>query len=465
MSVNESVNGLFSDPVFRQFATERPVATGVQLVVHRLLQDSLVDEVVVEHSDAQYVRVQTFSVLTDMVSHVVMGKSPSINAAFKKFGDRLGVRINSVYEKLKRVETQTSQALVRFSYRQAIAAQKEFGGVRRNDLAGYATRILDGNCIGKTEHRLKETRTHGAAPLPGKSLVVYDPRHDAVCDMFPIEDGHAQERSSLDPVIETIGRNELWSADRNFCTLKFLYSIAEAKSVFVIRKHGLLHGTVKGKLKKIGRTDNGIVYENKLVLPTYEGQTMTVRRVVIRLDTPTRDGDTEVVILSNVPAEKADGRKISELYRDRWKIETMFLHLTTALKCEINTMCYPKASLYVFACALMAYNSLTLLKGAIAAEHGRDALEELSHYYLALEISQASDGLLVALPEPRWAEVATLPSDSFVRELRSVVSFMKLSNYRKSKRGPRKPPSKRTNGSKKTHLSVKKILDARKKAL
>lgn len=456
---------LFSDPLFRQFVTARPIATAVQMVVHRLLQATQVDEIFAQHAEVQYEREQTFSTLTDMVSHVVLGKSPSINAAFKKFSERLGVRINSVYEKLKRVETQTSQELVRYSYQQAVATQKQLGGVRRHDLAGYTTRILDGNCIGKTEHRLKETRTHGAAPLPGKSLVVFDPRHDAVCDMFPIEDGHAQERSSLDPVIETIKCKQLWLADRNFCTLKFLYSIAAAKSVFVIRQHGLLHGTIKGKLKKIGRTDSGMVYENQLVLPSYEGQTMTVRRVVIKLDTPTRDGDTEVVMLSNIPVDHADGRTVSDLYRDRWKIETMFFYLTTALTCEVNTMCYPKAALYVFACALVAYNSLSLLKSAIAAEHGRDALEELSHYSIALEIAQTSDGMLVAIPEHRWAQVATMPCKSFVGELRGVVGGMELSDYRKTKRGPRKPPPKRINGSKETHLSVKKILDARKKAL
>ena len=336
---------------------------------------------------------------------------------------------------------------------------------RRHDLAGYATRVLDGNCIGKTEHRLKETRKHGAAPLPGKSLVVYDPRHDAVCDMFPIQDGHAQERSSLDPVIETIEGRQLWLADRNFCTLKLLYSIAAANSVFIIRQHGLLHGTVKGKLKKIGRTDSGMVCENSLELPSYQGQSMTVRRVVIELDTPTRDGDIEVVMLSNIPVDQADGRKVSDLYRGRWKIETMFFHLTTALTCEVNTMCYPKAALYVFACALVAYNSLSLLKSAIAVEHGRDELDELSHYSMALEIAQATDGMLVAIPEHRWNESATMPCEKFTEQLREIVGPMKLSDYRKSKRGPRKPPPKRINGSKKTHLSVKRILDERKNTL
>ena len=283
--------------------------------------------------------------------------------------------------------------------------------------------------------------------------------------MFPIEDGHAQERTGLDAVIATLQNNQLWIADRNFCTLKLLYAIVAARSVFAIRQHGLLHGTVQGKLRKIGRTDTGVVYENELLLPPHRGQQMTLRRVVIKLDTPTRDGETEVVMLSNLPAEDADGCVISELYRTRWKIETMFLHLTEALTCEVNTMCYPKAALYVFACALLAYNSLSMVKGAIVAEHGRDTLEQLSHYYLALEISQATDGMLVVLPEERWSEVSKISAETFAAELRSIIRSLDLSKYRKSKRGSKKPPPKRANGSKKTHVSVKKILDARKKPL
>ena len=122
---------------------------------------------------------------------------------------------------------------------------------------------------------------------------------------------------------------------------------------------------MRGKLRKIGENETGIVYENKLVLPEYNGQQMTVRRVLVHLFEPTRDKDVEVVLLTNLPVKDADAVKVSNLYRTRWKIETAFGHMTVALNCEIKPLCYPKAALFCFASALMAYNSFAIMKGAV----------------------------------------------------------------------------------------------------
>ena len=63
--------------------------------------------------------------------------------------------------------------------------------------------------------------TNSVAPLPGKALVVFDDARGLLSDVFPCADGHAQERSLLDEVAETIQSNELWIADRNFCVTAF----------------------------------------------------------------------------------------------------------------------------------------------------------------------------------------------------------------------------------------------------
>ena len=112
------------------------------------------------------------------------------------------------------------------------------GGERAAWLPGYPVKILDGNHLAGTEHRLKELRTIGAGALPGHALVVLDPQAMLVTDVFPCEDGHAQERSLLDQVLETIRPGEVWIADRNFCTTGFLFGIARRGGSFVIRQHG-----------------------------------------------------------------------------------------------------------------------------------------------------------------------------------------------------------------------------------
>ena len=452
---------MFDDPIFQSFVIERPVAVMAQMTISRLLHSQTVNEIFANTSEQQYERTLLFSSLTELMSDVVLGKQPSVNAAYKKQKERIGVSLTSVYNKLDRVEPRISQALVRHSYQQVLQIRKGLGGNRQNEVAGYRTRIFDGNHFSATEHRLAETRDIAAAPLPGKCIAVLDPRFEAIVDFFPIEDGHAQERSVLDELIETIERKDLWVGDRNFCTLKLLYSIAKAKAAFVIRHHKKLVGLGLSKRKRVGKCETGVIYERTMKLSPYEGRTMTVRRIEIDLDTPTRDGDTTLVILTNLPKKAADAFKILEVYRNRWKIETAFQHLTVALNCEVNTLCYPKAALFVFALALVAYNAIAVVEAAIAREHGRQEAELLSHYYMALEISQATDGMLVALPIERWLELATIPLPKYISALRDIAKGIDLSVYRKSIRGPKKPKPKKRRQKRKVHVSVAKILTQR----
>ena len=89
-------------------------------------------------------------------------------------------------------------------------------------------KIIDGNHLAATEHRIEELRTIGSGPLPGLALVVLEPDRMLVSDVFPCEDGHAQERRILPQVLPTVEADDLWIADRNFCTTGFLFGIANA---------------------------------------------------------------------------------------------------------------------------------------------------------------------------------------------------------------------------------------------
>lgn len=452
----------FEDPLFRAFAKERPIATVTQMILRRMLSATELDRLFEQYAAAQYHHALLFSALARLVSGVVLGKHASMHAGHKKMQEQLGVSVTAVYEKLQRIELPVTQQLVRQSYRQSVEICQAIGGVARHDVSGYSTRILDGNWLAATEHRLKETRTSTAAPLPGKALVVFDPLYDAVCDLFPMEDAYRQERSGLDEVIATVERRQLWIADRNFCTLKFLYAITAKQAAFVIRHHGQLVGVEKGKLRKIGETETGIVYENELILPRYQDQQRTVRRIVVHLFQPTRDQEVEVVLLTNLPRDEASAGIVAELYRTRWKIETAFGHMALTMNAEIKPLCYPKAAMFCFALALVAYNAFAITKAAIAAEHGREQSAMLSHYYMALEISEATGGMLVAIPQARWDEMETISTDDFAAQTRTILAGIDLSLYRKSIRGPKKPPPKKTNQRQAVHLSTKQLLDKRR---
>src|SRR5438552_13179245 len=202
---------------------------------------------------------------------VVLGVEPSVFAAYRKRRHKLPVTDDAIYNKLKGMELGLSAAVVRDSAERAAAVIDELQARRAPWLPGYRIRILDGNHLSATEHRLEPLRDTWAASLPGKVLVVMDPELDLACEVFLTPDGHAQERSLLDDVLQTLREKDLWIADRNFCTLKFLFEIAAKLAFFLIRQHGQVQGRLKGRRRYCGESSTGKVYEQDVEL-TYAGQ-------------------------------------------------------------------------------------------------------------------------------------------------------------------------------------------------
>lgn len=447
--------------IINRFKEKRPVSLIARMSLARLLSPAALDQVFHDHACEQYQRKIPFSALTELMAEVTLCLSPSVNAGYKKLRKKLVAARSCVFNKLSRVEPEVAQALVRYSYEQTRQVCNEMRMWSSSDVAGYRTKILDGNHLSGTEHRLQELRTERAAALPGKSLVVLDPSCRAIQDMFPIEDGHAQERTALDEVITTIEAHDLWVADRNFCTHKLMYSLAARHAAFVIRHHHNVVGATSDQRRWIGDTDTGRVYERTMRLTAYEGKTLKLRRIEIELFHPTRDNETTVILLTNLPVEAADGIKIATIYLGRWQIETAFQTLTTTLRCEVSTLCYPRAALYAFATALVAYNAITVVETAIRAEHGDAQADQLSKYYMALEIASTTDGMSVVLEDSDFDIYRTMPVGEFCTALRDVAKHIDLDNYRKATRGPKKPVKKVRHNKRKVHVSVAKILSQR----
>ena len=109
-----------------------------------------------------------------------------------------------------------------------------------------------------------ELRQISSAPLPGKSLVLLDPALMLAVDIFPCEDGHAQERSLLADVLPSVEAGDVWIADRNFCTIKFLFGITAQQGNFVIRQHQCLPWHPIDDFRPVGRIDSGQVFEQTI---------------------------------------------------------------------------------------------------------------------------------------------------------------------------------------------------------
>jgi hypothetical protein len=115
-----------------------------------------------------------------------------------------------------------------------------------------------------------------------------------------------------------VTHDDVWIADRNFCTVDFLGGIAARGGCFVIRQHGQLQGTLVGARLYKGAIDTGKVYEQRIDLVTAQGETLTLRRITVALHAPTRDGDAEIHLLSNVPRRHASAQTLAVSYGKRW---------------------------------------------------------------------------------------------------------------------------------------------------
>jgi IS4 transposase len=188
-----------------------------------------------------------------------------------------------------------------------------------------------------------------------------------------------------------------------------------------------------------------------------------VRRISIELDEPTRDGDRELHVLTNLP-ESVDACKIAEIYRRRWTIETAFQELEATLEGELNTLCYPQAALFAFAMALVAYNVLSTVKAALRAEYGAEKIaNEVSGYYLADEVAGTWRGMMIVLPAEYWTErFAENSPRQMAHFLRQTAKHIRLEAFRKHPRGPKKKPPSKMNKKHRGHVSTARILDQRK---
>jgi len=451
------------DTVFAPFVKERPICVMARAVLERLLDAPRLDALFARTAEHQYTRELMFSSLVQLMGDVVLGIHPSVHAAYQAKKEAIRVSTTALYNKLDRVETAVSAALVRDS---AALAEPVIKGLRASQprwVPGYQIKVLDGNHLAATEHRLKELRTTWEAPLPGHALVVLDQQHMLITDVFLSEDGHAQERRLIDQVLHHVEADQLWLADRNFCTLSLLFGMARRGATFVVRQHGQLHGESTSKAKRTGTTRSGPVYEQTMrVQAPEDGEIMPIRRITVELKVPTRDGDTELHILSNVPSGRASAAQLARLYAKRWRIETAFYEITTTLSCEIKTLGYPKAALFAFCLALLAYNAVAVIKAALRREHGRQTInDKVSGYYLSLEIGRTYDGMMVAIPAPQWAFFRDLSEHAFAEALCELAASVDLSKYQKHARGPKKKPPERAPYQHGKHVSTAKLIAKR----
>ena len=351
-----------------------PLGVMVRGTLEWLLDEQTLENLLQQNAPQQYTRELTLNDLVRLLIQVSAGTRASVYAAYQAdqalTDPTITTSYQALYGKLGRLDPAVSAAVVRYSATRLRSLLDAMPPARAEPIPDCRLRVLDGNVLAGTDHRLTPLRQWVNACLPGKSLVVFEPGLGLVTDVVLCEDAYTQERALLTEILPRVQARDLFVADRNFCTTRFVFGVQRQDAFVLVRQHRQnLPCQPLTALKKCGETGTGTVYEQKVQVFDPETNTrLELRRIEVRLLEATRDGDRTIAVLTNLPAT-VSAQVIADIYLMRWTIETHLQFLTESLHCELPGLGKPRAALFGFAMALVASNALAVVRGSIRAEH------------------------------------------------------------------------------------------------
>jgi hypothetical protein len=213
-------------------------------------------------------------------------------------------------------------------------------------------------------------------------------------------------------------------------------------------------------LQANGSVETGELFEQTVQI-TQTKESLVMRRVVLKLKKPTRNGEKEIGIFTPVPPSLATSAAIAELDRGRPSVENLFQTVTENYECEIQTLGYPKAALFSFCLAIIAYNILATVRAVLGSVHGVGKIEAgLSDYYMVDETQGTYRGMMIAIPSEHWRIFSQYSLDELASVLQHLARQVRLSSFLKQTRAPKKEKKPPYNDPRHPHVSTAKLLEA-----
>lgn len=358
--------------LIQRMVEKAPAATMFYGLLARIFSDQAIDQIFNDHRQVQVESPLRLSHLVATLTSVVSGAANSVNAAHQS--SESAYSRQAFYDKLKGVETPVSAALLRVSTAKLRSIRESTETDYKDVIKGFHTFVIDGKTYNATEHRLLETRTDARSPLPGRAIALLDTRMGMFIDVECDANAHRCERKIAEPLLERqLKAGALYIADRNFCDGTLLEILRHHQAYYIIRQHGVSPSRreIAGE-KRVFQSkaaNNARIFEQVIEVQLADGHWQKIRRITIRLTKPTRNGDTEIYLLSNLP-KRVKASSIANAYQQRWTIENCFGHLSRALNAEIRALCYPGAAGLCFSLALLLFNIMSLIR-LLLLKHGK----------------------------------------------------------------------------------------------
>ena len=126
---------------------------------------------------------------------------------------------------------------------------------------------------------------------------------------------------------------------------------------------------------------------------------------------------------------------------------------------EIPSLGHPKAALFCFCLALVAYNILAVIRRTLGSVHGVGKIESsLSEFYLVDEIQGAYRGLMIAIEPVHWRgfEFLSLPQLSLL--LLDLAGRVNLKSFLKQPRSQKEKKPDLIVDRRHNHVSTARLL-------
>lgn len=459
---------MFGQTILEKFSQSTPIPVMLQSVLHFALPADYLDSFFEQHAKLQYTRKLSFSLICEVIVQVCLRHQPSVLAAYRRLTDHLTTKpaISCLYDKLAHTEPSLCGHLLADSASRLRAVFEHFAdALTPEPIANLRLLTVDGNYLAATDRRLAGLPEF-ASPLPGMSIALREHRTGMLIRLACREDAYTNERALSDELLTWLGPKDVLVGDRNYCTTAIISGLQQRNCRFILRQHANLSVQEKSQLQSLGVSEAGEVFEQQLSINIATKQQpveLSCRRVVLRLNKPTRDGEKEVAILTDLTREQASGQVVVGVYGERWEIETCWQEMTEVLRCEVKSIAYPKAGLLCFTVAAMAYNLMRVIKAAIGQVHGQQKVEEeLSSYRMGQEVERITGGMLEVVEEQQWEQFERATAKQMAQWLLELASRIDFKRYKKAKQYLKKRPKKRANKKPgQTHCSTARVLAER----
>ncbi len=227
----------------------------------------------------------------------------------------------------------------------------------------------------------------------------------------------------------------------------------------VIRRHRLLPVENLSGEKFAGENESGKIYERKISLTSSNNEIYNARLITVRLNRRTRNNDSEIQIVTNIPEETADAVTAAEIYKKRWGTETAFQRPEAHFNGEISSLGYPKAALFGFCIALVAFNIYAVIMASLRSAHSDTNIkDEISEYYIAQDISAVYDGMIIAVDYKEWGIFRNIRCAEMTVLLMLLSKQINLRHFKKNRRGTKKEKPVVKFDKNTPHVSVFKLL-------